>query len=43
MTMVMRGDAARWARGLEEVLERIDGRFGRSKPRRRVAAYLRAL
>src|SRR4051812_29680195 len=43
MTTVMRVDAARWARGLDEVLEWIAGRFGRAEPRRRAAAYLRGL
>lgn len=36
-------DAARWARGLDTVMERIGGRFGRVEPRRRALAYLRGL
>jgi SRSO17 transposase len=36
-------DAARWARGLDEVMERIGARFGRVEPRRRALAYLRGL
>ena len=38
-----REDAARWARGLEEVMERIGGRFGRIEPRRRALASVRGL
>ena len=30
-----REDAERWAQGLEEVMDRIGGRFGRVEPRRR--------
>jgi SRSO17 transposase len=41
--MTTRAEAARWAHGLDEVLERIGGRFGRAEPRRRAAAYLRGL
>ena len=41
--MVTRADAARWARGLDGILERIGPRFGRAEPRRRAAAYLRGL
>jgi SRSO17 transposase len=36
-------DAARWAQGLDEVVERIGARFGRIEPRRRALAYLRGL
>src|ERR1700741_4513178 len=36
-------DAERWAQGLEEVMDRIGGRFGRVEPRRRAQAYLRGL
>ena len=36
-------EAARWARGIEEVHRRIGVRFYRSEPRRRVLAYLRGL
>lgn len=43
MTRVTRADAAGWAHGLDEVLERIGGRFGRAEPRRRAWAYLRGL
>jgi SRSO17 transposase len=38
-----REDAERWVQGLEEVMERIGGRFGRVEPRRRAQAYLRGL
>jgi SRSO17 transposase len=38
-----REDAERWAQGLEEVMERIGGRFGRVEPRRRAQVYLRGL
>ncbi|MBV8736383.1 MAG: IS701 family transposase, partial [Alphaproteobacteria bacterium] len=38
-----REDAARWAAGLEGVMERIEARFGRVEPRRRALAYLRGL
>ena len=41
--MVTRADAARWARGLDEVVQRIAPRFARAEPRRRAAAYLRGL
>ena len=43
MTRVRRAEAAGWARGLEEVLRRLAGRFGRAEPRRRAEAYLRGL
>ena len=36
-------DAARWAQGLDEVMERIGARFGRVEPRRRALTYLRGL
>jgi len=36
-------DAISWAASLEAVVERIGGRFPRSEPRQRAAAYLRAL
>ena len=35
MTAVTRGDATCWARGLEEVLERVVNRFGEVEPGRR--------
>ena len=38
-----REDAERWAQGLEAVMDRIGGRFGRVEPRRRAQAYLRGL
>lgn len=38
-----RGDAERWARGLDEVMERIGARFGRVEPHRRALAYVRRL
>jgi SRSO17 transposase len=41
--MVTQADAARWARGLDEVVGRIAPRFCRTEPRRRAAAYLRGL
>jgi hypothetical protein len=43
MTRVTRADVADWARGLDEVLDRIAVRFGRAEPRRRAGAYLRGL
>src|SRR3712207_1176723 len=39
--MVTRADAARWARGLDEVVGRIAPRFARAEPRRRAGTYLR--
>ncbi len=36
-------EALGWARGLDEVAERIAPRFGRAEPRRRAYAYLRGL
>jgi SRSO17 transposase len=41
--MMTRADAARWARGLDEVVGRIAPRFARAEPRRRASAYLRGL
>ena len=41
--MVTRAEAARWARGLDEVAGRIAPRFVRAEPRRRAVAYLRGL
>ena len=40
---MIREDAVRWARGLEDVMDRIGARFGRVEPRRRGLAYLRGL
>jgi SRSO17 transposase len=36
-------EAEQWAHGLEAIAERIKGRFPRSEPRERAAAYLRGL
>jgi SRSO17 transposase len=36
-------EAREWAAGLEELMARVDARFGRSEPRRRVRAYVRGL
>ena len=36
-------EAARWAKGIEEVHRRIESRFYRSEPRRRALAYLKGL
>ena len=36
-------DVADWVAGLDDVVDRIAFRFGRSEPRRRAAAYLRGL
>lgn len=41
--MVRRAEAARWARGVEEVARRIAPRFVRSEPRRHAMDYLRGL
>jgi SRSO17 transposase len=41
--MAAMDDAADWARGLDEVTERISPRFRRVEPRRRAVAYLRGL
>jgi SRSO17 transposase len=38
-----RADAARWARGLDAVIERLGARVGRVEPRRRALAYLPGL
>src|SRR5947208_10135092 len=43
VTMAVMDEAADWARGLEELVERIAPRFGRIEPRRRVRAYLQGL
>jgi SRSO17 transposase len=36
-------DAQRWAAGLEDLMARLDPRFGRIEPRRRARAYVRGL
>jgi SRSO17 transposase len=36
-------DPARWQTGLEELLGRVAGRFGRVEPRRRARAFVRGL
>jgi SRSO17 transposase len=41
--MAVTDDAVGWARGLDELAERIAPRFGRKEPRRRARAYLRGL
>src|SRR5918999_3887606 len=41
--MAAMDEAADWARGLDELAERIAPRFGRVEPRRRARAYLRGL
>ena len=41
--MVTRAEAARWARGLDEVRARIAPRFAGAEPRRRAAAYVSGL
>jgi SRSO17 transposase len=41
--MVAMDDAARWATGLDELIDRIGPRFLRVEPRRRAAAYLKGL
>jgi len=43
VTMAVMDEAADWARGLEELVERIAPRFGRIEPRRRGGAYLQGL
>jgi SRSO17 transposase len=43
VTMAVMDEAADWARGLDEVVERIAPRFRRIEPRRRVRAYLQGL
>jgi SRSO17 transposase len=41
--MTTRSEAERWARGLDEIGERISPRFSRIEPKRRAGAYLRGL
>ena len=41
--MTTSADVEAWAAGVDDVVERITGRFGRSEPRRRAGAYLRGL
>jgi SRSO17 transposase len=41
--MVAMDDAARWAAGLDELVDRIGPRFSRIEPRRRAGAYLKGL
>src|ERR687890_1489535 len=43
VTMAVMDEAADWARGLDELVERIAPRFHRIEPRRRVRAYLQGL
>src|SRR3954468_219334 len=43
VTMAVMDEAAGWACGLEELVERIAPRFGRIEPGRRVRAYLEGL
>jgi SRSO17 transposase len=43
VTMAVMDEAADWARGLDELVERIAPRFRRIEPRRRVRAYLQGL
>src|SRR3954470_4884431 len=43
VTMAVMDEAADWARGLDELVERIAPRFCRIEPRRRVRAYLQGL
>src|SRR4051795_6719889 len=43
VTMAVMDEAADWACGLEELVERIAPRFGRIEPRRRGRAYLQGL
>src|SRR5215213_7743977 len=43
VTMAVMDEAADWARGLDELVERIAPRFRRIAPRRRVGAYLQGL
>src|SRR3954447_6818940 len=43
VTMAAMDEAVDWARGLDEVVERIAPRFRRIDPRRRVRAYLQGL
>ena len=41
--MTTSAEVGEWAAGVDDVVARIAGRFGRSEPRRRAAAYLRGL
>src|SRR3954465_1196366 len=43
VTMAVMDEAADWARGLDELVERIAPRFCRIEPRRRVRAYRQGL
>src|ERR687896_102474 len=43
VTMAVMDEAVDWARGLDELVERIAPRFCRIEPRRRVRAYLQGL
>src|SRR4051812_50062872 len=43
VTMAVMDEAADWARGLDELVERIAPRFCRIEPRRRGRAYLQGL
>jgi SRSO17 transposase len=43
VTMAVMDEAADWARGLDELVERIAPRFCRIEPRRRVRTYLQGL
>jgi len=43
VTMAVMDEAAEWAGGLDELVERIAPRFRRIEPRRRVRAYLQGL
>src|SRR5918997_967267 len=43
VTMAVMDEAADWARGLDELVERIAPRFHRIEPRRRVRTYLQGL
>src|SRR5215216_5009386 len=43
VTMAVMDEAADWAGGLDELVERIAPRFRRIEPRRRVGAYLQGL
>src|SRR5918911_1023444 len=43
VTMAVMDEAADWARGLDELVERIAPRFRRVEPRRRVRSYLQGL
>src|SRR5215208_5620817 len=43
VTMAAMDEAVDWARGLDELVERIAPRFGRAEPRRRALAYLQGL